>query len=124
MSDHTGLNFDLTFLYEIADGSNEFIVESVDMFLQHTPALLQEIGGAVAIKNWPVAAAAAHKLKPNLGFFGMLDSQALAQEVEFIAKSENPDAAGIIAKLDLLSSGLHTNLTKLGQIKDEAATQL
>lgn len=124
MPDYSAPNLDLTFLYEIADGSNEFIVESIDMFLQHTPALLREINEAIAAANWPVAAAAAHKLKPNLGFFGMLDSQALAQEVEYMAKTGSPDAGTLQSKFQDLNSGLQGNLNKLNQIKTEAEAQL
>jgi HPt (histidine-containing phosphotransfer) domain-containing protein len=124
MPDYSAPNLDLTFLYEIADGSNEFIVESIDMFLQHTPALLKEINEAIAAGNWPVAAAAAHKLKPNLGFFGMLDSQALAQEVEYMAKTGNPAAGTVQEKFQTLDSSLQDNLNKLNQIKAEAETQL
>lgn len=124
MPDNSSQNLDLTFLYEIADGSNEFIVESIDMFLQHTPALLKEIDEAIAVNNWTVAAAAAHKLKPNLGFFGMLDSQAQAQEVEFMAKTGGPDKDTILAKAKELGSGLTGNLERLNQIKSEAEAQL
>jgi HPt (histidine-containing phosphotransfer) domain-containing protein len=124
MADSSAQNLDLTFLYEIADGSNEFIVESIEMFLQHTPALLQEIKEAIAVQSWPVAASAAHKLKPNLGFFGMLNSQTLAQEVEFMAKSGAPDSGLIQSKCEALQSSLQPNLEKLDQIKAEAAAQL
>ena len=86
-----GQDLDLSFLYEIADGSNEFIIESIDMFLQHTPEMLQTINTAIADKDWTVAAAAAHKLKPNCGFFGMPVSQAKIQEVEILAKADAPD---------------------------------
>jgi len=59
-------DLDLSFLYDIADGSNEFIIESIDMFLLHTPEMLQTITTAMAEKDWTVASQAAHKLKPNI----------------------------------------------------------
>lgn len=124
MPETSGQNLDLAFLYEIADGSNEFIVESIDMFLQHTPALLQEITGAADSANWPVAAAAAHKLKPNLGFFGMLESQAQAQELEYMTKSNNPNDEAIKSKIQELQTSLVPNLEELGRIKTEAESQL
>ena len=66
MSDNQ--DFDLSFLYEIADGSNEFIVDSIDLFLQQTPELLTTITNAIASGDWATAGGASHKLKPNLGF--------------------------------------------------------
>ena len=80
-------DLDLSFLEEIADGSVEFMVESIDMFLQHTPEALQTIKAAIGNGDWPVATSAAHKLKPNLGFFGMTVSQGLMQELELMAKT-------------------------------------
>ena len=41
MSD-INLDLDLTYLNEIADGSDEFIIESIDVFLDQTPVILQE----------------------------------------------------------------------------------
>ena len=85
-------DLDLTFLYEIADGSNEFIIESIDMFLEHTPEMLKAIVRCYCrTKLGGLAAGSAHKLKPNLGFFGMPVSQAKIQEVELMAKGGSPD---------------------------------
>src|ERR1700760_1158014 len=91
-------DLDLSFLYDIADGSTEFIVESIDMFLQHTPELLQMITGGIAGEDWQTFAAASHKLKPNLGFFGMTQSQATIQEVELMAKAGAPDPLALKSK--------------------------
>ena len=65
-------DLDLSFLYEIADGSTEFIIESIDMLLQQAPDSLQAIDQSIHTQDWVAAAAAAHKLKPSMGFFGML----------------------------------------------------
>ena len=62
-------DLDLSFLYEIADGSTEFIIESIDMFLEHTPQLLETISTGITNCDWTSVGSAAHKLKPNLGFF-------------------------------------------------------
>ncbi|WDF54100.1 Hpt domain-containing protein [Mucilaginibacter sp. KACC 22063] len=122
MSDNQDLN--LSFLYEIADGSNEFIVESIDMFMQQTPELLHIIGTAISAKDWPVAATSAHKLKPNLGFFGMLESQSTMQEIEHLAKTGAPDIDLITDKFNAVRTVLTGNLRKLLQVKAEAEAQL
>jgi len=112
-----GQDLDLSFLYEIADGSNEFIIESIDMFLQHTPEMLQTINTAIADKDWTVAAAAAHKLKPNCGFFGMPVSQAKIQEVEILAKADAPDGDSIASKFSEINTIISANLITLEKIK-------
>jgi HPt (histidine-containing phosphotransfer) domain-containing protein len=119
-----GQDLDLTFLNEIADGSNEFIVESIDMFLLHTPELLQIITTAVAAKEWTVAAQAAHKLKPNLGFFGMPVSQGMIQEVELMAKAGAPDPQALNTKFTDVNKIIATNINSLRKIKAEIEASL
>ncbi|QJD97506.1 Hpt domain-containing protein [Mucilaginibacter robiniae] len=111
-------DLDLTFLEEIADGSDEFIVESIDMFLQQTPQLMSEIEQGITSQNWPIAAAAAHKLKANLGFFGMHTCQGLMQQIEGLAKSGAPDSS-INEKFTIVNSIMNANLQKLVQIRAE-----
>ncbi len=117
-------DLDLSFLYEIADGSNEFIVESIDMFLQQTPQLLQTITEAIGSKDWTLAASASHKLKPNLGFFGMPVSQATIQEVELMAKAGAPDPDLLVSKFNEVNDTLKLNLVELQKIKTEKEAQL
>ena len=110
-------DLDLTFLFEIADGSDEFIVESIDMFLQQTPDLLNTITTAIGSKDWTLAAQASHKLKPNLGFFGMPQSQANIQEVELMAKAGAPDPDLLLSKFDDVKGVINGNLDRLVKIK-------
>jgi HPt (histidine-containing phosphotransfer) domain-containing protein len=120
MSDNLSTeDLDLSFLYEIADGNNEFIVESIGMFLQQTPELLASIDKSVAQQDWKTVASAAHKLKSNLGFFGMLTSQALIQEVEIIAKANGNDVPTLVAKFKQVQSIANRNLATLNRIKAE-----
>lgn len=112
-------DLDLSFLYEIADGSDEFIVESIDMFLQQTPQLLEEIEQGIATQNWSVAGAAAHKLKPNLGFFGMHTLQQMMGEIEVMAKGGIPDAGTIGKKFGTAKAMIDENLIKLQKLKEE-----
>lgn len=110
-------DLDLSFLYEIADGSTEFIVESIAMFLQQTPELLGDIDSALASKNWAAAGQAAHKLKPNLGFFGMPISQEIIQEVEIACKDGVADVEEVMKKFNQVKTLVNANLITLQQIK-------
>lgn len=122
--DLTNLDLNLSLLNEIADGSNEFIIESIDMFLQQTPVSLQDVGNAFESKDWATAAAAAHKMKATLGFFGMLNSQALIQQIELACKTGAPDVAEITSKFNQVKEILTTNTTALERIKEETAANL
>ena len=117
-------DLDLSFLYDIADGSTEFIVESIDMFLHHTPELLATITTGIASDDWSVVAAASHKLKPNLGFFGMAQCQANLQEVELMAKAGAPDPGLLRSKFEDIKAVVTDNITSLIQIKAEKEAEL
>ena len=110
-------DLDLTFLYEIADGSNEFIVESITMFIDQSPDILQELSSALSTGNWAEAALAAHKIKANLGFFGMLNSQSIIQQIESACKDGTANGPDLMAKFNQVKSLISANLVALKQIK-------
>jgi HPt (histidine-containing phosphotransfer) domain-containing protein len=125
MADSTpNQDLDLSFLYEIADGSNEFIIESIDMLLQQAPELLQNIEQAIKSKDWAAAAAAAHKLKPSMGFFGMLLSQELLQEIESLCKAGGKEPGSIASKFNEVSELISTNMQALTRLKAEKEAEL
>ena len=117
-------DLDLTFLYEIADGSNEFVIESIDMLLQQAPEMLDSIDAAVKTADWPTAAAAAHKLKPSMGFFGMLVSQELLQEIETLCKAGGNDPALIADKFAQANDIIRYNIGELTRVKAEKEAEL
>lgn len=117
-------DLDLSFLYEIADGSDEFIVDSIGMFLEQTPQLLDAIYNAISAQDWPTANAAAHKLKPNLGFFGMPQSQANIQEIELMCKAAPANPAEVMSKFNAVKGVVEGNLVALEKIKLEKEANL
>ena len=117
-------DLDLSLLNEIADGSDEFIIESIDMFLQQTPELLQSVGNYLAQKDWAAAASSAHKLKATLGFFGMLNSQALIQQIELGCKAGAQNPAEILTKFNQVKANVAVNSPLLKNYKAEAAARL
>src|SRR3954468_13903913 len=104
MTDQSNQDLDLSLLNEIADGSDEFIVDSIDMFLQQSPEMLEAIAAGLASGDLAAAGSAAHKLKPTLGFFGMLNTQALIQQIETACKMGNESVAEISVKLEQAKS--------------------
>jgi len=125
MSDtYPNQDLDLTLLNEIADGSNEFMVESIDMFMQQTPELLQTITDSIAQKDWVVAGASAHKLKPTLGFFGMLDTQELIQQVEHACKDGGKNPGDISVKFNQAKATVAANIITLTKLRAELSALL
>jgi HPt (histidine-containing phosphotransfer) domain-containing protein len=125
MSDiNSNQDLDLSLLNEIADGSDEFIIESIAMFLQQTTESLEAISDGIGSRDWVTTGSAVHKLKPTLGFFGMLDTQALMQDIESSCKDgvQNPD--DIAAKFSQAKANLNINIPALIKIKAEAEARL
>ncbi len=115
-------DLDLSLLNEIADGSDEFIVDSITMFLDQTPGLLNEIESNIASGNWEAAGAAAHKIKATLGFFGMNTTQSLIQQVEAECKAGGTaNTANLLAQATAI---INENLPTLRQLKNEASARL
>jgi HPt (histidine-containing phosphotransfer) domain-containing protein len=117
-------DLDLTFLYEIADGSTAFVIESIDMLLQQAPELIGTIKSALQANDWLVAAGAAHKLKPSMGFFGMSLSQELLQEIEQLCKGGGQDPQLISGKLSQAEGLISQNMVVLEQIKAQKEAEL
>ncbi len=117
-------DLDLSFLYEIADGSSEFIIESIDMLLQQAPEMLRSIDESIKTQDWVTAGSAAHKLKPSMGFFGMLLSQELLQEIESLCKAGGEDPAVISARFNEANEIITNNLERLVLIKAEKEAEL
>ncbi|MDB5115308.1 MAG: Hpt protein [Mucilaginibacter sp.] len=117
-------DLDLTLLHEIADGSDEFIVESINMFLQQAPISLQDVNDAAGVKDWEAVAAAAHKLKATLGFFGMFTCQALIQEIEQSCKTGAPNEFDLITNFTRIQVLVAANTEALIKIKDSAQANL
>ena len=117
-------DIDLSFLNEIADGNKEFVDESIEMFVAQTPGMLDTIKAGILEKNWQIAAAAAHKLKPNLGFFGMTTSEELSRNIELMAKSNAPEAEQLILKFNELSDIVEKNLILLTRMRENKQIEL
>jgi HPt (histidine-containing phosphotransfer) domain-containing protein len=117
-------DLDLSFLYEIADGSNEFVIESIDMLLKQAPESLQSIEESIKTQDWVTAAAATHKLKPSMGFFGMLISQELLQEIELLCKAGGQDPTDISVKFNQVKEIISSNLEALLNIKAQKEAEL
>ena len=122
MAEENNQDLDLSLLNEIADGSDEFIVDSISMFLEQTPVALTEIANNIAEGKWSEAAGAAHKIKATLGFFGMLNSQALMQQIEAECKAGGtPGTSSIFTEAKAIIEG---NIPALQQIQAEASARL
>ena len=94
-SSTTTTKIDLSYLEDIAGGSNEFIIEMIDMFLEQTPRYCTEIKQAIVDKDWKKVSDLAHKVKPTLAFMGSNSAKETMASIETDARNlANLDSIG------------------------------
>ena len=59
-------NLDLSYLQDVANGSKEFMIEMIQLFLDQTPGYFEQLDQLIKDLNWPLVAEISHKIKPTL----------------------------------------------------------
>jgi HPt (histidine-containing phosphotransfer) domain-containing protein len=80
-------NLDLSYLQDVASGSNEFMIEMIELFLNQTPGYFEQLDQLIKDENWPIVADISHKIKPNLTFMGIESARASMAEIEQNARN-------------------------------------
>lgn len=83
----TDLNVDLSYLRDVSSGSNEFMVEMIELFLDQTPAYFEQLDQYIQEENWLRVADIAHKIKPTLAFMGADSAKDDMAEIEVNARN-------------------------------------
>lgn len=85
-------HIDLTYLKELSNGSNEFIIQIISVFMTQTPEELEKLEKSLNTANWDALRATAHKIKPSFLFMGIKELESVVNSVEeFAAKKINLD---------------------------------
>lgn len=89
---------DLAYLREIANGSNEFIIQMLNIFIEQVPQSLTRIETAVHNKDWQTLRTVVHKMKPSILFVGLNE---IKEDVPLLEKyaSERSNLEDIPAKV-------------------------
>ncbi|AXJ00302.1 His Kinase A (phospho-acceptor) domain-containing protein [Cyclonatronum proteinivorum] len=78
---------DLAYLNEISDGNKEFIDEMVNLFVDQSGGHIESLREGLRNSDYAVIAAAAHKLKPVLGYVGIDLEKSGIKQIETVSKS-------------------------------------
>ena len=73
---------DMSYLEELALGSDDFKVEMIESFLKSTPDSITKMKEAIAEANWKMVGVVAHKLKTSFSFVGMENMVQLSREIQ------------------------------------------
>lgn len=94
-------HIDLSYLNTTAEGSQEFITEMINAFLEQTPELLAEIETAIQSKDWANVKASTHKFKPTAVMMGIsaVTSDVLTLENIGLTKTNTENAPVLFNKI-------------------------
>lgn len=106
-------NYNLTQLRALSRGDEEFVLNMIEIFLQHTPPALVEIKDALLAKDYPTVARVAHRIKPSIESMGISQLDGVARDIELSAKAEDLNPAQLAEKVRFLSETLAVVLEKL-----------
>ena len=91
----------LNILMQLEDDDEHSTIKAiVDQFLVDTAAQLDRVDHAIASKNFPLVASAAHTVKGNAATFGLYRVENIAKQLEALAKgSGNEDTVAMCKSL-------------------------
>ena len=73
---------DLSYLYEISGGDEEFMADMIETFIGEAPKNIDELSSFVLQKNYTQLAKTAHRIKPNLLIMGLPSLEIFARKLE------------------------------------------
>jgi len=85
--DNAGFKIDLSYLKDVASGSDEFMIDMIDLFLDQTPTYFEQLEQFISEGNWSKVADIAHKIKPTLAFMGVDSARESMAEIEQNARN-------------------------------------
>jgi len=85
--DNAGFKIDLSYLRDVASGSDEFMIDMIDLFLDQTPLYFEQMEQHIQEEAWSKVADIAHKIKPTLAFMGVDSAKDSMAEIEKNARN-------------------------------------
>jgi len=87
------LKIDLSYLNEVSDGDNDFIISILDTLTKEAPKDIEQLNQAIEANDISSIGSLAHKNKATLQLLGLLELKELAFEIEQAAKREDSSVA-------------------------------
>lgn len=78
---------DLTYLKEISNGSNEFIDQMIQLYMEQTPDIIKKMESYLTAGDLKAVRATAHKMKPSVGFMGISALKDVVLKIEEYAQN-------------------------------------
>ncbi|MCA6423264.1 MAG: Hpt domain-containing protein [Flavobacterium sp.] len=82
------INYNLAKVYALSDNDPEFVMQIITLFVTELPEDVKQIDLGIKTKDYKLAYAYAHKIKPSLDLLGMTVAHQEILEVEAWTKVE------------------------------------
>ena len=116
--DNAGFKIDLSYLKDVASGSDEFMIDMIDLFLDQTPTYFDQMEQYIQEEMWSKVADIAHKIKPTLAFMGVDSAKESMAEIEQNARNLK-DIETILPAFSALKAMTKDLYAELARVKAE-----
>lgn len=120
--DKANIIIDLSYLKEVSNDNNEFMIDMIDIFQAQTPGYVESLAAAIAEKNWPKIAEMAHKIKPTLSFMGIEAAKEEMALIETKARNQE-DYESIVSDFENMKEVFEVIYLKLEEKKKELQSE-
>ena len=104
--------YNLTGLKEMAQGNDDFVKNMINVFLEHTPPILEEINQSFKKGDLKKVGELAHQIKPSVDLMGIESLYNVIREVE--KKGKDNVIEGMKTEISQLNSVLTNVFATMG----------
>lgn len=105
--------YDITQLKNLSRGDEEFVVNMVEIFVQHTPPSISQMNIALQKKDYESVAKIAHRIKPSIDNMGIKQLEGVPKNIELYIKAGSIDFVILQHKVNFLTATLESVIEKL-----------
>ncbi len=88
MSPQNNKHINLSYLKQLSNGSNEFIVQMISIFMVQTPEATNLMDKHLKSNEWKLLKGVIHKMKPSFSFMGIKELETIAISAEKYCETE------------------------------------
>ena len=98
--------YSLEQIKKLSAGNSDFLDKMIQVFLEETPAQIKQMKELLDQNDFYRVGRLAHKMKPTIDMFDMVDLKTIIRELESESKNEDIDALSIAEKVNFTTARL------------------
>ena len=106
--------YSLEQIKKLSAGNSQFLDKMIQVFLEETPAQIKQMKELLEQNDFYRVGRLAHKMKPTIDMFDMVDLKTIIRKLESESKNEDIDASSIAEKVNFTTARLDVIIQDLG----------